>query len=868
MDQVACRVCKYCSKEFNNRSNFNRHLKNVHKRNTRGELIPEIKKRVFPCPLCNKTYATKYRLDCHTKCVHHHSQDDKNKYKCNFCEFSSFFRYNLIRHEKKVHVDGNNSINEKRIWACSLCNSKFSKVFSLRRHERLKHNVFKETCSDNRICPICLFASSHVKKNHIYNHFESAHGILMTWTHYTFNCIADFYKWKLEIEKKTTSSFVKKFCGTITTAYGCHRSGQFKSKGMNKRKTKTSGSCKINGYCPAAINVKTTNDGVEVMYQSTHVGHTNEVKHKKLSVEERKAVRNQIAGGVQIENDLNVVPVSIANDDLRLMYLAKKNEIYNIEQNINFEEEIIKYPINPRTVQSWINSMRLSSDTEMLMFKPHGVTDNANSFLNKDCFFLTFMTKTQKLLLQKYGLGTVILEHTQSGKIHLSSLLILDECSEGFPIAFMFTDKFDVNTISLFLEKVKCSVRQIKPSVFISGTNNLCYSAWIKVIGVPKTRLFITSHVLAEWKYHLDLECRPQEKRNSVFKMLESLTYDLDIAHFTKSLEETMETLRTEIDTKSFFEYFKEHFINNEKYKCWAYCHWVNVGVNPNVSTKNYNWLLTLLNLQGEVIKPLKLTLCAVIYLLKDKLIQLLIKVKNKTFLENLRLLRFRHLESLKFDTTNVKRHEDRWHVTIPRRKGYSVVKRVGTCRYCKQLMCTLCNVCFHEYVCTCKDYVLKKNMCKHIHLVAQALIKEEKNEIGAGNKVLGFVADEIHSLEDMRDESNPDIQLVGFVNNENHLFGTSTKNCAVISDCNIREDGTVIMNMNFTNNHDIIIEEDILKLEQESSIMEKKIMMSQELETLNTFLQENIVTIEQVDYVRKEIKRIMTTVEAMQLAL
>ena len=55
--------------------------------------------------------------------------------------------------------------------------------------------------------------------------------------------------------------------------------------------------------------------------------------------------------------------------------------------------------------------------------------------------------------------------------------------------------------------------------------------------------------------------------------------------------------------------------------------------------------------------------------------------------------------------------------------KGYEVTYQ-KKCSYNNQceLQCEKCNVCIHEYVCTCIDISIKFNLCKHIHLVRQKI--------------------------------------------------------------------------------------------------------------------------------------------------
>jgi len=52
------------------------------------------------------------------------------------------------------------------------------------------------------------------------------------------------------------------------------------------------------------------------------------------------------------------------------------------------------------------------------------------------------------------------------------------------------------------------------------------------------------------------------------------------------------------------------------------------------------------------------------------------------------------------------------------------VVNSNNSCSGC-ELMCTVCRICVHEYVCSCHDHLIHGNMCKHIHAVAIVFLIE-----------------------------------------------------------------------------------------------------------------------------------------------
>ena len=49
-------------------------------------------------------------------------------------------------------------------------------------------------------------------------------------------------------------------------------------------------------------------------------------------------------------------------------------------------------------------------------------------------------------------------------------------------------------------------------------------------------------------------------------------------------------------------------------------------------------------------------------------------------------------------------------------------------------MVCPDCELCSHENTCTCVDFLLRTNVCKHIHLVAQCLYKKKHSLVPETN--------------------------------------------------------------------------------------------------------------------------------------
>lgn len=74
------------------------------------------------------------------------------------------------------------------------------------------------------------------------------------------------------------------------------------------------------------------------------------------------------------------------------------------------------------------------------------------------------------------------------------------------------------------------------------------------------------------------------------------------------------------------------------------------------------------------------------------------------------------------------------WQVqsSVPIRGKYTVkINRNSDCLGCP-LSCPVCGVCIHQFVCTCVDYLLRGNFCKHVHACIRysQLIVHNFNEV------------------------------------------------------------------------------------------------------------------------------------------
>ena len=93
-------------------------------------LLPKRRRRSGPhiCPVCQKGFAWKSKLDDHTHAVH----QKEIRYQCSYCDYRSFYLNHIQRHERRVHGDLN-------VYICRECGHRTASLLLLRDHHSTTH---------------------------------------------------------------------------------------------------------------------------------------------------------------------------------------------------------------------------------------------------------------------------------------------------------------------------------------------------------------------------------------------------------------------------------------------------------------------------------------------------------------------------------------------------------------------------------------------------------------------------------------------------------------------------------------------------------------------------------------------------------
>ncbi|XP_054257441.1 uncharacterized protein LOC128985204 [Macrosteles quadrilineatus] len=487
------------------------------------------------CELCDKTFTKRFSLKRHYDNVHNgYSPNDGNPncsqtVQCAICS-----------------SDLGKTANLK----CELCDKTFTKRFSLKRHYDNVHNGYipndgNPNCSQTVQCAIC--SSDLGKTANLNEHLLSKHQINVESEKITFTSEDEFLKWKKCHEESEKSLFINRRGSYRSkykkvTYYQCHRSGNYRthlsSECQRKRSMKIQGTKKINSYCPAKMKATTSmiNGSVEVEFCKTHVGHQALLAHLSIPDDERQTIATKIAQKIPFDAIIDEVQKTVTKEVTR-RHLLTKQDLRNIVREYSLDSECVRHTNDAISVEKWVEMEIASDKNSVIMYKPQGLDSSDYPELTKDDFMLGIMTEAQAGMLKKYGRDCICIDSTHGTnayKFEMTTILVLDDMRQGFPCAFLFSNRNDHIALDLFLNSVKSKVGEIKAKVLMTDMADVFYNSWKSTMGDVDMRLFCSWHVQRAWQRRLNTDIKDLDLRKETLKKMYTLQNEVDVKNFEK----------------------------------------------------------------------------------------------------------------------------------------------------------------------------------------------------------------------------------------------------------------------------------------------------------------------------------------------
>ncbi|GFS87391.1 uncharacterized protein TNCV_207291 [Trichonephila clavipes] len=227
-----------------------------------------------------------------------------------------------------------------------------------------------------------------------------------------------------------------------------------------------------------------------------------------------------------------------------------------------------------------------TEDSPIVLFKDQNIFDeNLYPGMKAEDFLLVIMNASQKDMLKFYGNDTICLDFTHGMNAYgfdLVTLLVLDDKREGFPAAFILSNRQDSTVLTLAFAAIK-EHTCISPRVLMTDDSESFFNAWKTVFGIPEKRLLCTWHVDRSWRRSIARLITKKEMQVEAYKIVRSLLVETDEAAFDIMLKEALKMFDEKEEMKEFKMYFEQTY--SKRSEVWAYCHRKCKNLNKNNST-------------------------------------------------------------------------------------------------------------------------------------------------------------------------------------------------------------------------------------------------------------------------------------------
>ena len=574
------------------------------------------------------------------------------------------------------------------------------------------------------------------------SHLNEAHDQTIAYEELTFESDDLFKEWLCKQQRDEPCYFVRKRLGHSDLYYTCNRSlPTMNMKNISiprKRRLKVHGYSYCGFTCPAHIKRYNMGSGhIKVQYQRKHFCNTNKLwqfGYLRFSESDRQWFISRLALQIPFSVIIQEARSNI-NNQLERKHIVSKRDLIHIAKSIGVYKPKCRDADDGMSIDSWVRSYMSNDSSPFILYKRQGeqsfdippddacIKDNTG-LLNED-FLLGYMDSAQCEMLRRFGTGdlsVVCVDSTHGTNIYhflLTTVMILDNNRQGFPVAFLFSTRETECVLKLFFRAIRSQVGIISVNSFMSDMAPQSYNAWRHVMGDSVHRLFCSWHVAKALKENTQ-RIADSEMRTQTYVSLHSVMTEHDVPTFEDKLAKLRDQLRSNESTEQFCNYFESNYLANTK--SWAYCYRLYTGVNTNMSLERMHRTLKYEHLKGVKNKRLDCALKAVVDLVKNQKFERLAALCKGKYTKKLSELRKRHEHSVDMTACCYEMPSGNEWIVQSEESTYNLY----TVSFCEQvctrcdLRCDDCNMCIHSYMCTCPDNAIRFNMCKHIHLVCR----------------------------------------------------------------------------------------------------------------------------------------------------
>lgn len=160
------------------------------------------------------------------------------------------------------------------------------------------------------------------------------------------------------------------------------------------------------------------------------------------------------------------------------MTVAK--DVANIKRSFGLHD-VQKHANDQDSVLVWIKEWQRSESNPVLFYKLQGENSPENYDLLQEDFMIVIQTPFQKTMAQKLAAKGVAIDATHGTTGYgfmLTTIMVLDEWGQGFPIAWCISNHEDLTHMCIFFKHIKLNCGTLKPQWLMSDTAEQFYNAW------------------------------------------------------------------------------------------------------------------------------------------------------------------------------------------------------------------------------------------------------------------------------------------------------------------------------------------------------------------------------------------------------
>jgi len=340
-----------------------------------------------------------------------------------------------------------------------------------------------------------------------------------------------------------------------------------------------------------------------------------DIKHVGLSQSERRKLAGMISKGIPFDDILNNVRDSLSSLEMSRLHLVVRRDLLNIAHEFHLSK--IQHKKDAAIVRDWVDMCRQENSDLVRFIKYQGeevMDDSQDERIALDDFMIVLMNNVQVYMLQQYGHHRVnCMDSTRGMNVYdfqLTTLMIIDDYGEVFPVAFCISSKVDTRVMEVFLKNVRTAIGgSVNGALLMTDDSPAYVNAWRSVMGPTDHHILSTWHIDRNWKKNLAKINHSTEATMQVYNMLLALLKIDNKVDFHCLLETSLREMEADEGMAEFLSYFRQSYVSRPE--VWACSYQLGLPCHHNVRLDEFHETLKRDIIQAK--KVLKLVKCCTI---------------------------------------------------------------------------------------------------------------------------------------------------------------------------------------------------------------------------------------------------------------